>query len=87
MVDARDKVSVHLSSDSRYNSIQYEIILASDGNMILQSKAGDQNKTLMQSNATAPLLKENEMRFFWIDIEKDRIAFGSGEKVPILTTS
>ena len=81
MINAKDKVIVHLSSDSRYNTSRYEIILGSDGNVMLQSKTGGQIKTLMESNVTAHLLKENEMRFFWIDIEKDRVVFGSGEKV------
>ncbi|KAL9957163.1 hypothetical protein ACROYT_G038767 [Oculina patagonica] len=81
MIDAKDDVSVHLSSDSRDSNSQYAIIIGSDGNIILQSKAGHQSRTLMESNVTAPLLKENEMRYFWIDIEKDRVVFGSGEKI------
>lgn len=81
MITARDKVSVLLTRNSRDSSFQYQIIIGSNGNILLQSKAGEQSKKLTESNVTAPLLKENETRIFWIDIEKDRVVFGSGEKV------
>lgn len=57
------------------------IAIFSNGNIVLHKKAGEQSKSVMESNVSAPSLKENEMRIFWIDIEKDRVVFGSGEKV------
>ena len=81
MVNARDKVSVLFTSSSRDNSLQYQIDIGSNENILLHKKAGGQNKKVTESNVTAPLLKENETRIFWIDIEKDRVVFGSGEKV------
>lgn len=86
MINARDKVSVLLTSTSRDSSLQYQIVIGSNGNIVLHKKAGEQRKTLTESNVTAPLLKENEMRIFWIDIEKNRVVFGSGEKVGYKTT-
>jgi len=86
MINARDKVSVLLTSTSRDSSLQYQIVIGSNGNIVLHKKAGEQRKTLTESNVTAPSLKENEMRIFWIDIEKDRVVFGSGEKVGYKTT-
>ena len=80
MIDAKDKVHVLLTSDSRDNSPRYKMTIGSDGYILSKSK-GNQNEKLMESNVTAPLLKENETRLFWIDIEKDRVVFGSGEKV------
>ena len=81
MINARDKVLVHLTSSSRNNSLQYQIVIGSNGNILLHKKSDQQSKNLTESNVTAPSLKENETRMFWIDIEKDRVVFGSGEKV------
>ena len=81
MINARDKVSVHLTSSSRKNSLQYQVDIGSNGNILLHKKDWQQNKKLAESYVTAPSLKENETRIFWIDIEKDRVVFGSGEKV------
>lgn len=81
MINARDRVSVLLTSNSRDSSLQYQIVIGSNGNILLYKKAGEQSEKLTESNVTAPLLKENETRIFWIDIEEDRVVFGSGEKV------
>lgn len=81
MINARDRVSVLLTSNSRDSSLQYQIVIDSNGNILLYKKAGEQSEKLTESNVTAPLLKENETRIFWIDIEEDRVVFGSGEKV------
>ena len=81
MINARDKVSVLLTSNSRDSSLQYQIVISTNGIMLLHKKAGEQSKKLTESNVTAPLLKGNESRIFWIVIEKDRVVFGSGEKV------
>lgn len=81
MINARDKVSVLLTSSSRDSSLQYQIVIGSNGYILLHKKAGEQSKKLTESNVTALSLKENETRIFWIDIEKDRVVFGSGEKV------
>lgn len=35
----------------------------------------------MEFNIIGFLLKENEMWLFWIDVMKDRLIFGFGEKV------
>ena len=84
MIDARDTVTVLLTSNSSDNSLQYQIVIGSNGNILLHKK---ESKKLTESDVTAPLLKENETRIFWIDIEKDRVVFGSGEKVYLVCES
>jgi len=82
MVDAKDEVRVLLTSESRSTSSRYEIVVGSEENTevkIRRIKDG-QSKKLMMVNVTSPL-KENEMRSFWIEVEKERVLFGSGEKV------
>ena len=74
-------MSILLTNSSRDSSLQYQIGIGSNGNILLHKKAGEQRKKLTESNVTASLLNENETRIFWIDIEKDRVVFGSGEKV------
>ena len=81
MIDASDTVSVLLTSNSRDSSVRYQIVIGANGNILLHHNTGEQSKKLTESNVTAPLLKENETGIFWIDIEKDRVVFGSGEKV------
>ena len=80
MIDAKDDVSVLLTSDSRKQSSGYRILIDSNGKVVLK-RQGNQSETLMEFNATVSLLKENELRLFWIDAGKDRLIFGSGEKV------
>lgn len=80
MIDAKDDVSVLLTSDSREQSSGYSILIGSNGKVVLKRQS-NQSKTLTEFNATGSLLKENEMRLFWIDATKDRLIFGSGEKV------
>jgi len=82
MVDAKDEVRVLLTSESRSTSSRYEIVIGSEESTevkIRRIKAG-QSEKLMMVNVTSPL-KENEMRSFWIEVEKERVLFGSGEKV------
>ena len=82
MVDAKDEVRVLLTSESRSTSSRYEIVVGSAENTevkIRRIKDG-QSEKLMMVNVTSPL-KENEMRSFWIEVEKERVLFGSGEKV------
>ena len=78
MIDAKDDVSVLLTSDSRNESYQYKIEIGSNGSITLSSKSNE-SEQVMNSNVT--LLKANETRLFWVDIRADRLAFGSGEKV------
>lgn len=82
MVDAEEQVSVLLTSESRSASSRYEVVIASKKNTfsILKRIKDDQSKEVMKVN-TSSLVKENEMRSFWIEVEKGRIVFGSGEKV------
>ena len=49
-----------------------------NGEVILKSN-DDEIKQVMKSNVT--LLKENETRLFWVEIQAERLVFGSGDKV------
>ena len=82
MVDAKDQVHVLLTSESRATSSRYEIVIGSEKNteVKLRRIKDGQNEELMMANVASPL-KGNEMRSFWIDMEKERVLFGSGEKV------
>ena len=79
MVDAKDAVSVLLTSESRITSSRYEVIIGSTKSKLRRIKGGS-SEDLLVKNITEPL-KENEMRSFWIEVETDRVVFGSGEKV------
>ena len=84
MINARDKVSVLLASGSLANSSRYEVIIGSDGDRQSKLKRIKDNRTadVLVENITG-LLKENELRSFWIEVETDRVVFGSGEKVSV----
>lgn len=78
MINSRDNVSVSLTTTSRVDSHGYKIEIVANGGMILKSN-DDEIKQVMESNVT--LLKENETRLFWVEIQAERLVFGSGDKV------
>jgi len=82
MIDAQKKVTVLLTSGSLVTSSRYEIIIesAEDNQLKLKRIKGNLAADLLVKNVTGPL-KENEMRSFWIEVETDRVVFGSGEVV------
>ncbi|MCG8406874.1 MAG: hypothetical protein MI923_16880 [Phycisphaerales bacterium] len=82
MIDAQGKVTVLLTSGSLVTSSRYEIIIGSaeDNQLKLKRIKGNPADDLLVKNVTGPL-KENEMRSFWIEVESDRVVFGSGEVV------
>lgn len=82
MIDAQRKVTVLLTSGSLDTSSRYEIIIGSaeDNRLKLKRIKGNITADLLVKNVTGPL-KENEMRSFWIEVETDRVVFGSGEVV------
>ena len=82
MIDAQGKVTVLLTSGSLDTSSRYEIIIGSveDNRLKLKRIKGNITADLLVKNDTWPL-KENEMRSFWIEVETDRVVFGSGEVV------
>ena len=82
MIDAQRKVTVLLTSGSLVTSSRYEIIIGSaeDNQLKLKRIKGNITADLLEKNVTGPL-KENEMRSFWIEVETDRVVFGSGEVV------
>lgn len=82
MIDTQRKVTVLLTSGSLVNSSRYEIIIGSaeDNQLKLKRIKGNLAVDLLVENVTGPL-KENEMRSFWIEVETDRVVFGSGEVV------
>ena len=82
MIDAQRKVTFLLTSGSLVTSSRYEIIIGSaeDSQLKLKRIKGNITADLLEKNITGPL-KENEMRSFWIEVETDRVVFGSGEVV------
>ena len=83
MVDAKENVSVLLTSESRATSSRYEIVIGYLRNTmtkLMRINDGMNGRDLMTVNMT-DALKENEMRSFWVEVEKERVLFGSGEKV------
>ena len=82
MIDAQRKVTVLLTSGSLVTSSRYEITIGSaeDNQLKLKRIKGNLAADLLVKNVTGPL-KENEMRSFWIEVETDRVVFGSGEVV------
>lgn len=78
MISSRDSVSVSLTSTSRVDSHGYKIEIVANGKVILKSN-DDEIKRVIKSNVT--LLKENETRLFWVEIQAERLVFGSGDKV------
>ena len=84
MVDAKDQVHVLLTSESRASSSRYEIVIGSTQNSEtkLRRIKGGVSEDMITANLTSPV-KENEMRLFWIEVEEERVLFGSGEKVMI----
>lgn len=79
MINSRDNVSVSLTSTSRVDSLGYKIEIVANGGMILKSNDDEIKQVTKQSNVT--LLKENETRLFWVEIQAERLVFGSGDKV------
>lgn len=82
MVDARDQVHVLLTSESRASSSRYEIVIGSTQNSVTKLRRIKSNAStdVITANLTSSV-KENQMRSFWIEVEKERVLFGSGEKV------
>ena len=83
MINAKEEVHVLLTSDSRATSPRYEIEIGAYGNTKsrLIRYSSDSNKNLLLNVSTPLILMENETRSFWVEIENDRVVFGSGEKV------
>ena len=79
MINSRDSVSVSLTSTSRVDSHGYKIEIVANGKVILKSNDDEIKQETKQSNVT--LLKENETRLFWVEIQAERLVFGSGDKV------
>lgn len=79
MINSRDNVSVSLTSTSRVDSLGYKIEIVANGKVILKSNDDEIKQVTKQSNVT--LLKENETRLFWVEIQAERLVFGSGDKV------
>lgn len=79
MINSRDDVSVSLISTSRVDSHGYKIEIVANGKVILKSNDDEIKQVTKQSNVT--LLKENETRLFWVEIQAERLVFGSGDKV------
>lgn len=79
MINSRDDVSVSLISTSRVDSHGYKIEIVANGKVILKSNDDEIKQETKQSNVT--LLKENETRLFWVEIQAERLVFGSGDKV------
>lgn len=79
MISSRDSVSVSLTSTSRVDSHGYKIEIVANGKVILKSNDDEIKQETKQSNVT--LLKENETRLFWVEIQAERLVFGSGDKV------
>lgn len=79
MINSRDNVSVSLTSTSRVDSHGYKIEIVANGKVILKSNDDEIKQETKQSNVT--LLKENETRLFWVEIQAERLVFGSGDKV------
>lgn len=79
MINSRDDVSVSLTSTSRVDSHGYKIEIVANGKVILKSNDDEIKQETKQSNVT--LLKENETRLFWVEIQAERLVFGSGDKV------
>lgn len=79
MINSRDDVSVSLISTSRVDSHGYKIEIVANGEVILKSNDDEIKQVTKQSNVT--LLKENETRLFWVEIQAERLVFGSGDKV------
>ena len=71
-----------LTSESRASSSRYEIVIGSMQNSVIKLRRIKSNASadVITTNLTSPV-KENEMRSFWIEVEKERVLFGSGEKV------
>ena len=78
MIEAEDDVLVLLTSDSRGDDYHYKIEIGSNGSIALSNKTNECEQRF-KSNVT--LLKANETRLFWLDIQTDRLVFGSGEQV------
>ena len=82
MIDARDQVHVLLTSESRDSSSRYEVVIGSMANNVSVLKRIENNKTEeMMRRSIIGHLKENETRSFWIEVENERVMFGSGEQV------
>ena len=79
MINSRDNVSVSLTTTSRVDSHGYKIDIVANGKVILKSNDDEIKQETKQSNVT--LLKENETRLFWVEIQAERLVFGSGDKV------
>lgn len=79
MINSRDNVSVSLTTTSRVDSHGYKIEIVANGKVILKSNDDEIKQVTKQSNVT--LLKENETRLFWVEIQAERLVFGSGDKV------
>lgn len=82
MVDTKDQVYVLLTSESRSSSSRYEIVIGSTQNSVTKLRRIKSNVStdVITANLTSPV-KEKQMRSFWIEVEKERVLFGSGEKV------
>ncbi|XP_022780269.1 uncharacterized protein LOC111321599 [Stylophora pistillata] len=78
MIEAEDDVLVLLTSDSRGDDYHYKIEIGSNGSIALSNKTNECEQRF-KSNVT--LLKANETRLFWLDIQTDRLVFGSGEQI------
>lgn len=68
-----------LTTTSRVDSHGYKIEIVANGKVILKSNDDEIKQVTKQSNVT--LLKENETRLFWVEIQAERLVFGSGDKV------
>lgn len=68
-----------LTTTSRVDSHGYKIEIVANGKVILKSDDDEIKQVTKQSNVT--LLKENETRLFWVEIQAERLVFGSGDKV------
>ncbi|XP_068673513.1 polycystin-1-like [Montipora foliosa] len=82
MIHASDKVHVLLTNESRASSSRYEIIIGSAPNKdcVLKRIENGTSEELMRRNIVGHL-RENETLSFWIEVEKERLLFGSGEQV------
>ena len=82
MIHADDQVHVLLTKESRASSSRYEIIIGSVANKdcVLKRIENGTSEELARRNIVGHL-RENETLSFWIEVEKDRLLFGSGEQV------
>ena len=82
MIHASDQVHVLLTNESRASSSRYEIIIGSapKKDCVLKRIENGTSEELMRRNIVGHL-RENETLSFWIEVEKERLLFGSGEQV------